>query len=210
MKNFLVFLLCLSLTGLPGCAALERNYLYTPSVVQRGLTNEKGIAISDANILAFADDVKLAWQKRAQIARGIEQGAAGAEAGLGAFSGIASVFSFVFPVMGVVSIVSSLINKLVGVVGPDTREGAYLDGIKLIDDATAEYYVSQSPGDNLVPGDKRTEAGVKLLQKINIAIYKVESVISGRVPAETPVAAAPPAGGALQAGTYSIAPAPAK
>lgn len=188
MKKLLVLLLCLSLTGLPACGALSRNYLYTPSVVKRGTTTEGAIAISDAHILSFADDVKLSWQKRTQIARGIEMGAEGAEAGLGALSGLASVLSFVFPVMGVVSIVSSLISKLVGVVGTPAREGAYLDGIKLIDDAVAEYYVSQNQGDNMIPGDKRTAPGNTLLQKVNNAINKVEAVLSGRVPVETPLA----------------------
>lgn len=200
----LALTLIVSLLALPGCAAVNRNYLYMPSVVQRGITNEKGIVVSDANILNFADDVKLAWQKRMQIAKGIEKGAEGAEVGLGALSGIASVLSFVFPVMGVISIVSSLINKLVGVVGPDTREGAYLDGIKLIDDATAEYYVSQA--DSIVSAEKRTAGGVKLLQKINAAIYKVESVISGRVPIETALVSAPAQSGDALGGIYSIAP----
>ena len=202
-KRFLVLILCLSLIGLPACA---RNYLYQPSVIKRSMTAEGVIAISDTHILSFADDVKLAWQKRTQVARGIELAAEGAETGLGALSMLSTIMSIAFPVVGLVSMMSGFISKLVGSINPDAREGAYLDGIKLIDDAVSEYFAASSTagGDTKISIDKRTRAGEVLFQKVNNAIYKVEAVLSGRVPGETPIAT--PQSAASLKGVYSIEP----
>lgn len=205
--KILALLLCFSLAGLPACA---RNYLYQPSVIKRSMTAEGIIAISDAHILSFADDVKLAWQKRTQVARGIELAAEGAEAGLGALGALSTIVSIAFPVIGLVSMVSGYIGKLIGAINPDAREGAYLDGINLIDNAVSEYFAASSTaiGDTKISNDKRTKAGEILYNRVNAAIYKVEAVLSGRVPAETPLAVSPPP--TSLKGLYSIDPAPAK
>ena len=202
-KRFLALFLCLWLVGLPACA---RNYLYQPSVIKRGMTPEGIISITDTHILSYADDVKLAWQKRTQVARGIELAAEGAEAGLGALSTLSTIVSFAFPVIGLVSMVSSYIGKLIGAINPDAREGAYLDGIKLIDDAVSEYFAASSSagGDTKISNDKRTRAGEVLFNKVNNAVYKVEAVLSGRVPGETPIAT--PQSAASLKGIYSIEP----
>ena len=202
-KRFLVLILCLSLIGLPACA---RNYLYQPSVIKRSMTAEGVIAILDTHILSFADDVKLAWQKRTQVARGIELAAEGAETGLGALSMLSTIMSIAFPVVGLVSMMSGFISKLVGSINPDAREGAYLDGIKLIDDAVSEYFAASSSagGGTKIFNDERTRAGEVLFQKVNNAIYKVEAVLSGRVPGETPIAT--PQSAASLKGVYSIEP----
>ena len=36
MKKLMVLILCLSLAGLPSCSTVAKNYLYQPSVIQRG------------------------------------------------------------------------------------------------------------------------------------------------------------------------------
>lgn len=201
-KRLLVLLLCLSLAGLPACA---RNYLYQPSIIQRGLTTDGGLAITDMHILSFADDVKLAWQKRTQVARGIGLASENAGPFLGALSGLVDILGLVFPVMTIANTVSGLFGKLVGSINPDLREGAYLDGIKLIDDGTAQYFADlpKDVDNTKIAGDKRTKPGELLLNKVNIAIYKVEAVLSGRVPTDTPAAV----GTSSLKGIYSVEPA---
>ena len=206
-KMPIVFVLCLSLIGLPACS---RNYLYQPSVIKRATTAEGLMVISDVHILSFADDVKIAWQKRTQAARGIELAAEGAEAGLGALSVLSTIISIAFPIVGLVSMVSSFISKIVGSIDPDAREGAYLDGIKLIDDAVAEYLAALPKVDDSPKMDKRTRAGEVLLNKVNNAVYKVEAVLSGRVPADTPIASPPAQPKEVLGGIYSITPVPGK
>ena len=164
-----------------------KNYLYTPTPL--ALATDRALkagsttpVMSDIDVAIFADNTKQAWHKRQQVSQGIGLSTDIAEAGLGAIPVIGQILGFVVsatPIGAIVSVVSSLLGKLVGAINPSQREGAYTDGIKLISDAEADYYAVAKTG----AGDKvLTEAGSALLKKVNEAIYKVESVLAGHVP----------------------------
>ena len=180
MKKLLIFILCLSLTGLPACG----QYLYGPTMIQRW-TNEGGdILPNDKGVVNRADEINRAWEKRALVSGATGLFGDAAEAGAPIVSTIMTALGVIPGVGMIISGALTLLGKLINTINTDERKATYAEGGMRISEAMNVYLAARQnvpDGKAAVPSDKLTPEGLTLFKKVNDAINDVNLSLAGRI-----------------------------
>jgi len=183
--------------------------VYTPTIAERALeptikmegvekeiNKSSGFKITDADVFAFANDIKQAWRNRSQAARtagvltGVSRvGLAGAATTVAATSPAGASADAVPVLTGI----ATFIGEIFGIVDTGGRAEAYQDGLRLILEAEAEYVAALPAGAGgraNVSGTRLTAAGKQLFSRVNAAIAVVDKALQNRVPTKEEVEAA--------------------
>lgn len=158
MRNLiegLLALLCLAagalffMLFLDGCSMVNRDYLYKPTTIERGLNPKvildnmptefvkaDGIPLTDVDVVTFLNDVRQSWMKREQFVGGLAIGGAVSTEAVTAISGLADMSAkLLLPIVAL----GKFITGALGSAGTAEREAAYKGGLALLSSAWVEY-----------------------------------------------------------------------